>query len=82
MLSSRNLFVLTLCVCTAAASLRNLSDDPPLAIKGMIHKNDDPHEQREKKDFHGQIITPRIVGGTTVAPGDYLTLCASITTST
>jgi len=69
-------FVLALCISASASESesastlrKTLSDD--LAIKGTLHKNDDPHEQREKKDEHGFVITPRIVGGTAAARGDY-----------
>lgn len=66
--------LLAFCVSSSASPpLRKLADsDPPLAIKGVIHKNDDPHIQSEKRDLYGKVITPRIVGGRDVERGDYL----------
>jgi hypothetical protein len=68
-LPAKVVFLLALCASSVATdSLRNVAKD---GIKGVIHKNEDPHEQREKKDSFGNMIQPRIVGGSNVARGDY-----------
>lgn len=67
-------FLFVLCACaSASSSTRNLpyGELPPLAIKQVIHKNDDPHELSEKKDTYGNLVKPRIVGGTDVVRGEY-----------
>ena len=56
---------------SAFAHDRKRSNGPPPGIKGVIHKSEDPHEQREKKDTFGHMLQPRIVGGSSVARGDY-----------
>jgi hypothetical protein len=63
MMDMRACLVLALCIPSAATS--------PLAIKGVIHKSDDPHFQSEKKDYNGNVITPRIVGGRDTKRGDH-----------
>lgn len=40
-------------------------------IVEVVDVNEDPHETHAKKNSHGAVITPRIVGGYQVARGKY-----------